>query len=187
MSMNGDMPHSIEEWRHYQRAAERKVRMAAYHLQMLESRLAIPAPRLGPDIPIEVQAHFEGILYSFIAASDQLAEAINRRFTLGLENASLGDALAQMPRLPIRRRLITWFQSPIAADVRDIRRRAAHHHYAKTPLGPKLVVQEPTGARPYGGSRTLDGYGQAAVEHLGRLEELLQKFKETADSRAGHP
>jgi hypothetical protein len=165
-------------WRDYCDAALRKIDIAGYHLERLRAQAS--EGRLEPTIP--VQAHLEGILFAFVAAADQVAEAINLGMKLNRGNPTLQEALEAIPRSPIRSRLFRWHQAPIAADVRDLRRRAIHHHYAKNPSGPTLVVQEPTGARPYGGSRDLVSYGEAAVTHVRQLREELDGLKDCLSS-----
>ncbi len=64
----------------YVEAACRKVRIAKYHLETLRKRVADSEHRGEPLVPapIPVQAHFEGVLFSFIAACDEVAETLNR-------------------------------------------------------------------------------------------------------------
>jgi hypothetical protein len=161
-----------DDWSEYLAAAQRKVDIARFHAERLGASLG-----MGANNPtVEVQAHFEGVIYGFVASCDQVGEAINLAYDFGLKNANLQDALEQMPHSSLRSRLFRWQQAPIAADVRDIRRRAVHHHYEKTPNGPHLYVQVPSRARAYGGSRTLEVYAAAATDHLGQLEPLLDQL-----------
>lgn len=157
----------------YLDAATRKMQIGRYHVGELRALLEARPSYAS----VAVQAHFEGVLYAFVAASDQLAEAINLQFALGLEQANLYDALERMPNSAIRRRLFRWHNSAIAADVRSIRRQAVHHHYKKTPQGPRLEVQPPRG-KPYGGSRTLGEYATSAVSHLERLGPLVEQLRD---------
>jgi hypothetical protein len=166
-----------EGWRDYCDAAQRKIDIAGYHLERLRAQAS--DGRLEPTIP--VQAHLEGILFTFAAAEDQVAEAIILGMKLGPRRRNLQEVLAAMPRSPIQGRLSAWHEAPIVADVRDLRVRATHHHYAKTPSGPRtLVVQEPTraGTPPYGGLRELVSYGEAAIAHLRLLQEELGGLKD---------
>lgn len=112
-----------------------------------------------------VQAHFEGVLYSVIAASEQVDEATECRSARTL-----------------RCNLEAWRQEPIFKDVRAVRNKATHHHYRKTPAGPKLEVQELS--NPYGGSRALDVYSQAACDHLRRLLPLLDEIESVLSASA---
>src|SRR5258708_6429127 len=66
------MPRPDADLRQYLVAAERKIRMAAYHLGCL--REAVAHFRAPAEVPIPLQAHFEGVLYCADAASDQLLE-----------------------------------------------------------------------------------------------------------------
>jgi hypothetical protein len=159
----------------YLDAANRKIEMARYHLDALRGELG--DPKENSQASISVQAYFEGVLYVWVAAADQTAEAINLIYVLGLENPNLQLALEHMPDSKLRSRMFKWQQAPIAADVRDIRRRATHHHYEKTPEGPRLQVQDPTGAKPYPGSRSLEDYATAAVDHLENLRPFLRALQ----------
>jgi hypothetical protein len=170
-----------EGWRDYCDAALRKIEIAGYHLECLRAQAT--QGRLDQAVPIPVQAHFEGMLFAFVAAADQVAEAINLGMKLGRGRPDLKKVLETMPRSPIQSRLSEWYEAPIVADVRDLRRRATHHHYAKTPSGPRtLVAEEPTRAGPYGGSRELVLYGEAAITHVGRLREVLGSLKDCLSS-----
>jgi hypothetical protein len=175
---SSDLPDG-EGWQDYCKAAQRKIDIAGYHLECL--RAQVGEGRLGQAVPVAVQAHFEGVLFAFVAAADQVAEAINLGMKLGLRrpNSNLKRVLEAMPPSPIQSRLSGWHDAPIAADVRDLRVRATHHHYAKTPSGPRtLVAQEPTRRKPYGGSRELVSYGEAAVTHVGRLRGEVDGLKD---------
>ncbi len=136
-------------------AARRKVQIAEYHLGCLRSALAAAAERSDKS-SVPVQAHFEGVLYSVIAAADQVKEATK-------------------PGSTFRCNLEEWQQEPIFKDVRAVRRNATHHHYRKTPTGRRLEVQELS--NPYGGSRELDTYSKAAYDHLRRLLPLLGEIE----------
>jgi hypothetical protein len=182
MPMNGREGSDREGWREYTKAARRKIRIAQYHLGSLEEHEGAPG-HYHEEVPIPIQASFEGILYATIAASDQIAEAINVGFGLGLPQPTLQTALEAMPKSHLRSRLLEWQQAPIAADVRDIRRRATHHHYVKAPGAPRLEVQQPTSVRPYDGSRTLVEYGRAAVNHAVQLIDMLEELEEALGSQ----
>jgi hypothetical protein len=83
------MPHDVDpaNWLAYLDAASIKVQLAEYHLL-----------RLSKGQPLSqyshaVQAEFEGIMYSLVAASDQLGEAINiglRIVTIQVSSSSVG-------------------------------------------------------------------------------------------------
>ena len=142
-----------------------------FHLTSLELELEFGDPR-GEQVPIAVQAHFEGILHAFIAAWDQVREAINIAFSLDLGRH--GRAVEEMPESPLRTSLHDWERVRIALDARDIRKRATHHHYVKTPGALRVEVQPPAlPVQPYGGPRDLVEYGKAVVDHATRLRLLL--------------
>ena len=159
-----------DSWADYLVAVRRKILIAHFHADQL---------CLDPDasldvVTVPVQAYFEGVLLAFIAAADQFAEGLNVRLRLCLQNPNLKDASEAMQRGTLRTRLFKWYDAPIAADVRNVRRQIAHHHYEKTPAGPRLEVAPPSGgARAYGGPRDLARYTSAVVEHLDRLDVLV--------------
>lgn len=97
-----------QEWREYLNAASLKVDIACYHNEELLALLAREGKNREPSTA--VQAHFEGVLYSFVAASDQVAEAIVLDFRLSPEspNPGLQDALEAMPRIRLCSKLFAW-------------------------------------------------------------------------------
>jgi hypothetical protein len=173
-------------WREYLQAARRKLGVARYHLEQLGEVLrGDPRPRVTPAI----QAHFEGVMTSLIAAGNQVSEGLKGAFELAIEEATLAKVL---PRVPSdyrwRRTLEAWRTAPIARDLRQIRNLAMHHHYGKSPTGPRLEVQEPPTGRPYGGPRDLIGYCTAALTHGEALEPILVEIEHSlARGRRGNP
>jgi hypothetical protein len=114
---------------------------------------------------VPIQAALRGVLYSVIATSEQVNEATKR-----------GSART------FHRNLEVWQQEPILKDVRAVRNKVTHHHYRKTPTGPKLEVHELS--NPYGGSRALDVYSEAACDHLRRLLPLLDQIESVLSASA---
>ncbi len=168
----------------YINAVSRKIAIARYHLEELK-RIINDKGLVWEHPPIDVQAHFEGILFAAVAAADQLAESINIGLGLGLENATLNQSLENAPKSwKLRSRLFKWHDSPIAKDYRGLRRFAIHHWSRKTTRGPRIEVAKPDGSR-YPGPRSLDHYGQKVVEHLAVLEELLPKILKSLEEAAG--
>lgn len=166
---------SPDDWQEYLWAAERKIEMANFSAATLRDALAKGHPGGPPDVA--QQTFFEGVLYAFVAASDQVAEAIVLALSFNLGKANLQMALEAMPKSRLRKDLFAWWQTPIATDLRDIRRRATHHYYRKTPQGPLVEVQLPQSARPYPGPRALDAYCDAAVSHLNELKSLIDGLR----------
>jgi hypothetical protein len=156
----------------YLSAACRKIEIAQYHLNKLRE-LSPGVPTLV--VPIPVQAHFEGILIAFIAASDQVAEAIAQGLHLG-NVQNLGEALKRSKRTgspwdDLRR----WNDAVISLDVRAIRRLAVHHHYIKA----HGILEAAPGRPDYGGSRELIPYGEAVSAHLDALKTLLESLSDS--------
>lgn len=131
----GDMSSTPADWWEYVDAAGRKILIASYHTE----KLAALCGETGALIAI--QAHFEGVLFAFVAASDQTAEALNLMKGLEIHNPNLETVLNAYPEGPLRTQLFKWHNAPIAGDIRAIRRLAVHHHYEKTPQGPRLVLR----------------------------------------------
>lgn len=183
--MSGSHMSDRVDWPEYVKAAQRKVQMAQYHLRRLEDDADALAV-FGEYPPISAQAHFEGVLYAFIAAQDQVAEAILRAFPpapmqLPKGRRTLLDrALTSMPGSQLRRRIVEWRETPIVDDVRWVRKRATHHHYTKLAPGRLgFAVQKPTGSvTPYDGARELVEYARAAVEHAEDLGGVLAALKD---------
>lgn len=71
MPMSGSDLHERDGWRDYCCAARRKIDIAGYHFEWPGAQAS--QGRLEPTIP--VQAHLEGILFTFGATADRMAEA----------------------------------------------------------------------------------------------------------------
>jgi hypothetical protein len=161
-----------EGWVSYLNAARRKVEIARYHLEQLE-RLRLVPPLDGPrECPVPIQAHFEGVVISVMAAVDQTAQAINSALNLGARESQLfdkafGAVTAAVPALK------TWCGKPIGRDLRGVRRSAIHHSYEKTPDGPLPRWRVEESSVRYEGSRELRVYGEAAVAHAEELIRLI--------------
>src|SRR5439155_1244698 len=106
-------------WLEYLEAVHHKLEIARFHVAELEGRRPFNETHR-----VAVQAHFEGVLYSFVAASDQLAQAINIGFSLGIARIEANiDAVINHPRLPllVKGELQSWNSAPIVSDVRAVR------------------------------------------------------------------
>jgi hypothetical protein len=69
-----------EDWTDYLEAACRKRGIAAFNLRRLKELLNPADP--PEQLSIEIQAHFEGVVISVIAAVDQVAQAVNHALNL---------------------------------------------------------------------------------------------------------
>jgi hypothetical protein len=118
----------------YLDAALNKLEVAAYHQTRLADRL-----RSGEAARVEVQAYFEGLLYAGVAATDQVAEVLNRAFALRLERPNLRRALgglagqsldqdAEALIFDFRR----WLRRAEVREAGKVRWRATHHFYPKS-------------------------------------------------------
>jgi hypothetical protein len=158
------------------------VEVAEYHLRNLRDLLA----ENPGEVTVPVQAHFEGALLSFIAASDQTAEAIRLALGLRLRNANLRMVLDSVPRGGSwREDLVRWHDDPLAEDVRRLRRLMAHHHYDKSPATGRLEVQRPPEGTGYHDSRELVAYCTATVDHARGLAALLLGLRRALRAERG--
>jgi hypothetical protein len=181
-------------------AASRKTAIVSFHLQGLIATVQLHQP-LPVIAPIDVQAHFEGILYAYVAATDQIEEAVKylglsqrpriRRGTPGWERFKL--IVGALQDSPVRSALLHWADDPFFADARWVRNQATHAHYEKRTPHRDMVaigdweVQSPSGATappPFGGSRYLRDYGRVAHDHIMALRRLLPDLDRQLRSRS---
>lgn len=165
-----------EKWSDYLDAAHRKTDIARYHLEQLRASLA-PSAQPGPSSypPIPVQAHFEGVVVSVMAAVDQVAQGINVAFDLRASSSDLFEK-AYRPLASTIPELDTWLKKKLGLDLRRIRVRIVHYSYRKKPVpGPSWHVED-TGAG-YDGSRELRVYSEAALRHAEELIGLIKKIR----------
>jgi hypothetical protein len=76
------------DWREYLAAASQKIGIVQCHAKCLKMLRDTAAGADGLP-PIPVQAHFEAVVFSVIAAVDQVAQAVNSALTLRLDPATL--------------------------------------------------------------------------------------------------
>jgi hypothetical protein len=117
----------------YLNAAFNKIDVAEYHNHCLTVALGS-----GEAERVEVQASFEGILYAGVAATDQVAEVLNRGFELQLNRPNLKVAVAVLRERELdesSRQLVTdfatWLEQTIVKEAALVRVRATHHYYPK--------------------------------------------------------
>jgi hypothetical protein len=153
------------------KAADRKVRIAGFHCEQLEHYLRCE-PRTKC-VPISIQAHFEGIVVSVIAAIDQVAQAVNSALSLHAKPHELTvKAFSAISELSV----VEWFNDPIGQDLRSIRVRIVHYSYTKDFLGVDFKIEE--ARKPYPGSRDLLIYSREAVGYAERLRKFIPLIKE---------
>ena len=163
------MADAPELWQNYFEAARRKAEIASYHLDQLK-QVTTPAQPPATVPPIAVQAHFEGVVVSVMAAIDQVAQGVNSALGLNLSSGDLvSGAFNRIIRLlPAADK---WYAHPIGRDLRRLRTRMVHYHYAKSPAGLKWCVESVD--TNYDGSRELIAYSTAAVRYAEELRSLL--------------
>lgn len=162
---------AVNKWSEYLVAAQRKVSVAEFHLSRLRDVLTT---QTSPEVPIEVQAHFEGAVVSVVAAVDQVAQAANAAFSLSAGSGDLFDKAFGV----LRERLAdvdAWCQEPIGRDLRSIRVRIIHYSYSKAAHEMGWVVEP--GRSEYRGARDLVAYATSAVDYGKRLVGLLPSIE----------
>src|SRR5207302_333869 len=109
----------------YLDAARRKILMARYHLGVPEGEYRKKLEPFGCDVPIKIQAHFEGVLYSAMAASDQLANALRliwKVWAVPEKETNLYKLLSYAnPLSPLYSQTWAWYNSSMIQDVRLVR------------------------------------------------------------------
>jgi hypothetical protein len=171
-------------------AASRKIAIASFHESELSQYVNQHQP-LPNQAPVPVQAHFEGVLYAYVAASDKIEEAILGvleprpkipRGTRGWDRFRL--IVHALNEVNVAQRLVIWSADPFFADARWVRNQATHAYYEKQhpatglPAIGDWQVEEPRrgGLKAYDSdpdSRRLRAYCCKAVEHLQALGDLL--------------
>jgi hypothetical protein len=132
-------------------AVRRQFAIGAFHLDALRE---IAGSSTGADIPVPLQAHFEGILYSVDAARDKVDRLVG----------VLGDVAG-------RGKFAKWTGGSLVDDARRLRNQAAHYFYSKQG-GTMFVVEKPHGST-YSGPRELIEYSSALVDQVQLLGKIL--------------
>jgi len=164
-------------------AARRKIEVGSYHVDCLRESLNTGGIPRGSAPPVPIQAHFEGVIVSVIAAVDQVAQAVNSRLQLGLRpNKLFEGAFGRLSAIypDIR----SWVDNPIGPDVRRIRTRIVHYSYRKTPHGLRWVVE--SAQTKYNGSRELLDYARSALEFGKRLLAMLPQIEVEMEGQEVH-
>jgi hypothetical protein len=165
---------SDEDWRMQLEAARRKIAVASYHVDCLGDALKVGGIPRRSAPPIPIQAHFEGVIVSVMAAVDQVAQAANSGLQLHLSPARLFEgAFGRLGKLCPE--IQTWVANPIGPDLRRIRTRIVHYSYKKTPQGLFWVVESADSA--YTGSRELLDYATSALDFGKRMIEMLPQIE----------
>jgi len=156
------MPDTITQYKGCLNAAKRKIGIAEFHYQQLKLQLAATEVQSENPPPIPIQAYFEGVVTSIIAAIDQVAQAANYGLSLHLKNGNLVEKgfAALITEIP---GLQTWYSNNFGIDLRRIRTRMVHYSYKKMPLALVWTV-ESTDSK-YTGSRDLGIYADKALKY----------------------
>jgi hypothetical protein len=165
-----------EGWREYLDAARRKAEVAAYFSErLIDAHRDVKETSNPPPIPI--QAFFEGVVVSSMAAVDQVGQAVNKALGLKLRpetlvNKAFTRAGMELPNIK------KWFDDPLGVDLRRIRTRIVHYCYMKSPNPGKARWQVEMAGTPYEGSRELVNYSKAAAAYTAQLKELTIAIEE---------
>jgi hypothetical protein len=177
----------VAHWQSFINAARRKIRIAQHHLGMLKACYPLAADQSDPRSPdIRAQAYFEGVLYSYIAASDQLKRALETGYSLTFTKEEkrarqiyLEHTIAKIPNHRIRETLDDWQANPIRRDAKDVRNSATHSYYGKRRGAGEWEVdnaRRDRSGREYPGDRGLAPYCHQVVEHALALAPLLDQL-----------
>lgn len=185
----------IDDWQSYLSAAHRKVEIASYHLGCLATLLDTAVEQEFSELPpIDVQAHFEGVLFSVMAAASQVEEAIKRAKGLppSTERFKVWKLISSC-------RVKEWYSCALGKDLQALRNAAYHRSYEKARKNECWLVQEPLAptrevrarrdkSGRYEGSRELRDYCEAAVNYGDVLVELIPELRfELAAAASGRP
>lgn len=165
---------NMSDWPKYLGAARRKISIAEYHSDRLAELGSIADP-VHEMPPIPVQAHFEGVVISLMAAVDQVAQAVNSALKLGLDTSDLVAAAFKevTQKVPAVAR---WYENPLGRDLRRLRTRMIHYSYQKSPGALRWHVEDANPA--YEGSRELLAYTVEAVKYGRDLAALLDRIED---------
>ena len=171
----------MADWEDCIEAARRKIRIAEYHQGALNVSLVPAADELMP--PIAVQASFEGVIISVVAAMDQVAQAANYAWGIG---ASPGDLFAKASaaiegKIPA---FGSWLANPIGRDLRRLRTKIVHYSYVKESVAGREWHVQGTGIQ-YDGSRELVAYVDDVLAHGAELIRLADEVEQVMRSDVG--
>lgn len=113
-------------------AACRKVEIAHYHFDQLRRWMAATPPQALRQVPIPIQAHFEGILAAGYSALDEVA---------GFHGKYDAKQLFRMDPAsePFPAELRAWYDQPLIRHAGQLRNAATHRFYGKLPAGGEAV------------------------------------------------
>jgi hypothetical protein len=156
----------------YLDAVRRKVAIAAHELASLERRVHDLDPS-DIEAPVGVQADFEGVLYAFDAAADQLTNA------LGVRKREFASTLP--PGHPCLSKMTDWFADPVIEEVAFIRNDATHAYYHKR-MAPHLwKVSSVRRSEPREFDEDILTFATRAVAHLQELLPILDCIEASSD------
>src|SRR5215471_7828052 len=106
----------MPEWSDCVDAARRKLEIATFHYERLRESLSEAAAASAPP-PIPIQAFFEGVVFSVVAAIDQVAQAANEALGLKLSPEQLFEGAYKEIELRVAS-VKEWRSNPLGVDLR---------------------------------------------------------------------
>ena len=160
-------PTPKRAWQNHLDSAQRQTCIAAYHVKRLEELLR--GQRHGTEVPIPIQAHFEGAVVASIAAIDKVAQAVNSALKLRTRSSDTFEkAFTEIRHIePVDK----WYRNQFGRDLRRIRVRIAHYSYTKDFTGVHFTVED--SQTNYNGPREILAYARASLEYSGQLCALI--------------
>lgn len=149
-------------------AACRKVEIAHYHFDQLRRWMAGTPPQALREVPIPIQAHFEGILAAGYSALDEVA---------GFHGKYDAKQLFRMDPAgePFPAALRAWYDQPLVRHAGQLRNAATHRFYGKLPAGGEAAEGLRIPELGFGGQvpAELMIYAEALLEQWDSLAALI--------------
>jgi len=131
-------------------------------------------------LPIPIQAHFEGVVVSVVAAEEKVKEALRTAYGVSRDDEReckrlYSEFAAKVPALA------AWYANPLVGDIRDVRNLAIHQYYEKKRItgGRPVPGREVDGpaTTSYTGPRELREYSRAALATGTTLFDLIPEIE----------
>lgn len=179
-------------WHDLVDAAVHKLEIADLRYERLTEQLDRLADDRPPDVPLEVQEPFEGLLTAVVAAKQQLTDAILNAQQLPTSGQDRGRLIAQALNThhsdELADAIRTWMEHPVVEDMTDIRNLATHAAYEKRLQDGDWQVQQPRAGIDAHQPRDLHSYATVVHDHAQTLRRIAEQLAdELADSTEADP